>query len=80
MHFLKYRIGVKGKIGIYGRSVGCTAACKVSPNVDMIIADRGFSDLHILAEKKFFGKTADLLFYFFTYGWQVNNSFNYLNM
>jgi hypothetical protein len=50
LHFLKFRIGVKGKIGVYGRSIGCTAACKVTPYIDMIIADRGFSDLHILAE------------------------------
>lgn len=77
-HFLKYRIGVKGKIGIYGRSLGCVAACRLTPYVDMIIADRGFSNLHVIASKKFHGKIADLLFQFITQGWQVNNSFNFL--
>jgi len=45
LHFLKTRIGVRGKIGIYGRSIGCTAACKLTPYADMIIADRGFDNL-----------------------------------
>lgn len=48
-HFLRYRIGVKGKIGVYGRSIGCVAACRLTPYVDMIIADRGFSNLHVIA-------------------------------
>ena len=69
---------MKGKIGVYGRSIGCVAACRLTPYVDMIIADRGFSDLHTLADIKFYGKIADFLFQFITYGWQVNNSFNFL--
>ena len=53
---------MRGKIGVYGRSIGCVAACRLTPYVDMLIADRGFSDLHTLADKKFYGKIADLLF------------------
>ena len=29
LFYLKYRIGVTGKIGVYGRSIGCTAACHI---------------------------------------------------
>ena len=69
LHFLKFRIGVKGKIGVYGRSIGCTAACKVTPYIDMIIADRGFTDLWTLAEKKFFDPVSSVLVKYGTQGW-----------
>jgi len=69
---------VRGKIGVYGRSVGCTAACHIHPYVDMMIADRGFSDLWTLADHKFFGKIAKYFFKYGSLGWQTNNSFNYL--
>jgi len=44
----------------------------------MIIADRGFSDLWTLAERKFYGKMATSLFKFGSLGWQVHNAYNYL--
>jgi hypothetical protein len=53
LDFLKNKIGVKGKIGVYGRSLGCIPATALQNQVDMVIADRGFSDLWTLAEKKF---------------------------
>ena len=76
LHFVRTRIGVRGKVGIYGRSVGCTAACHLHNHVDMLIADRGFCDLWTLAEKKFYGTFAKEFFKFATNGWQANNSFN----
>ena len=75
---MKLRIGVKGKIGIYGRSLGCIAATHLQNQVDMIIADRGFCDLWTLAEKKFYGPTAAQLLKQFSFGWQVQNGYNYL--
>lgn len=77
LHFLKYRIGVTGKIGVYGRSIGATAACHLSPYVDMVIADRGFSDLYSLASSKFSGPIAKEVYKLATCGWQVDNSFSY---
>jgi len=53
LDYLKDKIGVRGKIGVYGRSLGCIPATHLQDKVDMIIADRGFCDLWTLAEKKF---------------------------
>ena len=78
-HFLKTRIGVRGKIGIYGRSVGCTAACHLANEVDMLVADRGFCDLWTLAEKKFYGQFAKQFLKVASLGWQVNNSYNFIS-
>jgi hypothetical protein len=77
-HFLRTRVGVKGKIGIYGRSLGCISAIHLKSHVDMIVADRGFCDLWTLAYQKFYGKFAELFFKYGTYGWQASNSYKYV--
>ena len=46
----------------------------------MIIADRGFTDLWTLAEKKFFDPVSSVLVKYGTQGWQVQNAFNFLKM
>ena len=53
-------------------------ALELTPYVDMIIADRGFCDLYTLAERKFSGTIAKMLFKYVTVGWQLNNAFNLL--
>ena len=78
LNYLKLRIGVKGKIGIYGRSLGCICATHLQNQVDMVIADRGFCDLWTLSEKKFYGKTAVHLLKHFSFGWQVQNGYIFL--
>lgn len=80
LYFLRSRIGIKGKIGIYGRSLGCIAASHLQHEVSMMIADRGFCDLWTLAERKFHGKLALEIFKFFSFGWQACNSFHYLTV
>lgn len=68
-HFLKTRIGVRGKIGIYGRSLGCIASIHLKNQVDLVIADRGFCDLWTLAYQKFFGRFAQMFMKYATRGW-----------
>jgi hypothetical protein len=50
---LKYRVGVTGRIGVYGRSIGSTAACRLCPYADVVIADRGLSDLMSFVEVRY---------------------------
>ena len=69
LNFLKLRIGVRGKIGVYGRSLGCIPACHLQDQVDMIIADRGFNDLWTLAENMFYGKISSTMFKLGSSGW-----------
>ena len=51
-------MGMKGKIGVYGRSLGGIAATHMSRYVDMAIVDRSFSNLHDVANRKFHGESA----------------------
>jgi hypothetical protein len=73
-------IGIKGKIGVYGRSLGCIPATHISKYVDMIIADRGFCDLWTLADKKFYSDVAIPLIKYGTGGWQAQNAYNMLKI
>jgi len=69
LHYVKTKIGIKGKVGIYGRSLGCIAATQLVDKVDLIIADRGFCDLWTLADIKFPGKFSSYLFRYGSWGW-----------
>lgn len=73
---LKYCIndlGLQGKMGVYGRSLGGLATTHLAQFVDMVIVDRSFSNLYEVAYHKFYGFLAVLLFKFGTLGWDSNN-------
>lgn len=70
--YLRETIGVKGKVGVYGRSLGGIAATHLTKYVDMIICDRTFGNLHSVAETKFYGRIATTLFNL-TAGWRTTN-------
>ena len=72
LSYLRETIGVKGKIGVYGRSLGGIAATHLTKYVDMIICDRTFGNLHSVAETKFYGRIAQTLFNLTT-GWRTTN-------
>lgn len=67
--FLITKIGVTGKVGVYGRSLGGIPTCHISPLVDMIIVDRSFSNLRDMAVARFGGRLADFLFKVGSLGW-----------
>lgn len=71
--YLRTTIGVKGKIGVYGRSLGGIATTHLTKYVDMVIADRSFGNLHEVARTKFFGQVSVDLFRFATGGWRASS-------
>jgi len=46
---VKNVIGIKGKIGVYGRSLGGIATSAICDHVQMVIIDRSFANLEIVA-------------------------------
>ena len=76
MLYLRNQIGVRAKIGVYGRSLGGIATSHLSSFADMVILDRSFSNLHDVAKGKFHGDSAVALFKWATPGWRSNNDFN----
>lgn len=78
LNFLKLKLRVKGKIGVYGRSLGCIPVCHIQHQVDLAIADRGFGDLWTIAEKTCKGQSGISLMTLGTPDWQIQNGFNFL--
>ena len=73
LKFCRQELGLKGKMGVYGRSLGGIATTHLAQYVDMIIVDRSFSNLYEVAYYKFHGYIATLLFKLGTRGWDSNN-------
>ena len=62
-------MGLKGKFGVYGRSMGGIATCHLAKYVDMVIVDRSFSSLNEVINSKFHGIPAVSLYNLATFGW-----------
>ena len=75
--YLRSTLGVRGKIGVYGRSLGGISTSHLAKFVDMIIVDRSFSSLYDVADRKFFGKAAVDLLRFASGGWRSNSDFDF---
>lgn len=78
IEFLK----LKGKIGVYGRSIGGITANHLAATykdlIDILIIDRSLNELQGVAESKLRGSITTTLFKQFTNGWVCKNSENYL--
>ena len=75
---MKLRLGVRGKIGIYGRSIGNIPTNHLMGQVDMVIGDRGMGNLYDTVQIKFHGGLGLEFYKVVTSGWQAQNAFNYL--
>ena len=73
LRFCQNELGLKGKIGVYGRSLGGVATTHLAQYVDMVIVDRSFSNLYDMAYHKFYGYMAVLLFKLGFLGKDSNN-------
>ena len=69
MEFARKELGLTGKLGVYGRSLGGVATTSMSNKCDMIVVDRSFSSLHSIAMWTFFGPLTSLAFKIGSCGW-----------
>lgn len=67
--YLVNNIKVRGKIGVYGRSLGGIPTSYISPFADMVIIDRSFSNFTEMAKWKYHSAFADFLLKFGSCGW-----------
>lgn len=66
-------MGLKGKMGVYGRSIGGIPTTHLADKVDMIIADRTLSNFDMLSKRKFHSAITKLIFKVGSFGWQIFN-------
>jgi hypothetical protein len=72
-------MNLKGKIGVYGRSLGGIATAHLIDKVDMVFADRTFCNFDILAKRKFYAKVAKVIFKVASFSLQALHDYNILN-
>ena len=81
--FLVNNLGVKGRIGVYGRSIGGLTAChlaiKYNNLVKMLIVDRSFYELSPVLENKLKGAYTAKMFDLFSWKWRTRNHSNFIN-
>lgn len=77
LEFLLKKLQVKGKIGVYGRSLGGIAsthlANKFPEHIKALIVDRTFCELDLLSERKIPGSCTKTLYKFISFNWQSLN-------
>jgi len=82
LNFLINDLGMTGKIGVYGRSLGGVVATHLAAtfpkHVHFLMADRTFGNLKNVSTRKFIGGGSSLLFDIVTFKWETNNDMNYL--
>lgn len=69
LNFITKTLKVKGKVGVYGRSLGGIVAChlgRYAKGIDLLIADRTFANLETVTKRKMFGKAIHYAFNIFT--------------
>ena len=84
MALLVNKLRVKGKIGVYGRSIGGLTACHLANKYDNIvqclILDRTFYELFTVPESKLRGNsTTKRLFDILSWKWRTRNHSNFVS-
>lgn len=81
LEFLINRLKVRGKIGLYGRSLGGIASCHLAnkfPIISAIIVDRTFGELDALSERRVYGRCTTTLFKLISFNWKALNDRNFI--
>ena len=82
MAYLVNRLRVKGKIGVYGRSIGGLTAChlanKYNNLVKALIVDRSFYELSQVPEGKLKGGYTARVFDLLSWKWRTRNHSNFV--
>jgi pimeloyl-ACP methyl ester carboxylesterase len=82
LHFLLDDLKLKGKIGVYGRSLGGVVATHLAATftdiVHLLIADRTFGSLKDVSTRKFTGAGTRWLYDLITLKWESNNDLNFI--
>ncbi len=79
LRYLRQTLGLTGKIGVYGRSLGGVVVSHLVDKVDFIFADRTFSNFDVLSNRKFYSSISKYLFKLSSGGWVINNELKVTN-
>lgn len=82
LKFLIEEIGIKGKIGCFGRSIGGTIATHLAKNypeyIDFLFIDRSLGSLDVMSESTFLGNYSKKILSYFSQNWVLESDRNFL--
>lgn len=82
LDFVVNKLKVRGKIGVYGRSLGGIASCHLANKfpkiVQVLIVDRTFSELDQLSERRIAGTFTKSIFKLISFNWRALNDRNFI--
>lgn len=75
---------LKGKIGVYGRSLGGIASCHLAKTyptiISALIVDRTFSDMGKLSSRRLRGRFTETIFKALSFDWKTHNDYNFVKV
>lgn len=82
LKFITRDLGVKGKIGCFGRSLGGSVASHLANSypkmIDFLFVDRSFGNLETMVQSFMFGNQNQCIFRSFSFGgWPVRSDINF---
>jgi len=82
LDFVINRLKIKGKIGVYGRSLGGITSCHLAnkfPNlISTLIVDRTFCEFDQLSSRRLTGRCTKFLYKLVSYNWKALNDRNFI--
>ena len=81
LKFLIKDLGLIGKIGCFGRSLGGTMASHLANNfgqhIDFLFVDRSLGSLQTISQRLILGSYSETAFNLLSQGWSINNAKNF---
>jgi len=81
LEFLIKQLGIKGKIGCFGRSLGGTVATHLANNypqlIEFLFVDRSFGEINKMSESLMLGSYNRFFFNCFSKGWKIESAKNF---
>lgn len=73
LRYMRTEMELKGKVGVYGRSLGGVVTTHLIDQVDFVFADRTFGNFSVLSNRKFYTPISRHLFNYGSGGWELDN-------
>lgn len=82
--FMLNELELKGKLGLYGRSLGGVVAThlanKYPDNINFLFADRTFGNLEIMSQRKLNGYFSSVIYDIISFKWESRNDLNFFKV
>ena len=84
LEFMVNKMKLRGKLGVYGRSLGGISACHLAQKYEnliyVLLTDRTFGELEHLCDRRLIGWTTKWIYKAISCNWKTENDVNFANV